>query len=576
MSDININGIPNMGFQGGGGGYFYNPAANLAQNQAALAQQQATAAQRQQQMQAEGQYFNNWSTSTNAHAKAITDAMIASNLSVGKAQAPGYYAGNRIVTPINTAGYSQQNLDVAAAGVDPTAHWFDYGLKEGRNAQTFNPYQYLQQNPDVWSAGADPYQHYNQYGITEGRTGAWSDYNPTDYLNLNPDVKASGMDPTAHWFQFGEKEGRQGAAGFPAPAPWLGVSNQPAQPQPQQQQLAGDWNSFFNTATAGGGGDYTGKDALAAEYYLANPDVFKAAQQAGGNHTDYALNHLMSFGDDEDRRFFDANAYLQQNPDVFAAGANPFQHYTQYGKAEGRAAPLSGTFDDRWYGLQNPDVLAAGMDPTAHWFEYGAKEGRAGGPAFNTSGYKDPWAAGIPQGRNSRDVLAAMLAASQSTGMSPNAMSALFGVESVWDPRANTKGNPNWGVPQLSEDMWGDAPFKGVINGKTWQQYRDGTAAEQIGVFADWLKRSGAMTRGGLDFAAQPEDMQFALLMANQLGGHYGMDWRNRIAGGDMTTPVYQGDRQAGELGNLSPQAFIKAYWDRVARWPTQQTNWGP
>ena len=44
--------------------------------------------------------------------------------------------------------------------MDPTAHWFEYGQKEGRGGQTFNPTQYLSQNKDVFEAGADPWQHW--------------------------------------------------------------------------------------------------------------------------------------------------------------------------------------------------------------------------------------------------------------------------------------------------------------------------------------------------------------------------------------------------------------------------------
>lgn len=34
---------------------------------------------------------------------------------------------------------------------------------------------------------------------------------------------------------------------------------------------------------------------------------------------------------------FDANAYLRANPDVAAAGADPYQHYLNYGRSEGRS-----------------------------------------------------------------------------------------------------------------------------------------------------------------------------------------------------------------------------------------------
>jgi GT2 family glycosyltransferase/glycosyltransferase involved in cell wall biosynthesis len=48
------------------------------------------------------------------------------------------------------------------------------------------------------------------------------------------------------------------------------------------------------------------------------------------------------------------------------------------------ASPL---FEALWYLEQNPDVAAAGMDPALHYFLHGAAEGRDPGPRFSTSGY---------------------------------------------------------------------------------------------------------------------------------------------------------------------------------------------
>jgi hypothetical protein len=88
---------------------------------------------------------------------------------------------------------------------------------------------------------------------------------------------------------------------------------------------------------------------------------------------------------------FDAQAYLGANPDVKAAGVDPFTHYLNYGKKEGRqftakaAAPTppqgpapigQNVFDAQSYLADNPDVARAGMDPYQHYIQYGLKEGR--------------------------------------------------------------------------------------------------------------------------------------------------------------------------------------------------------
>ena len=85
---------------------------------------------------------------------------------------------------------------------------------------------------------------------------------------------------------------------------------------------------------------------------------------------------------------FNAQYYLQQNPDVAANetyGKNPYQHYLDYGKTEGRVAydaSQPSYFDPNFYLQQNPDVAKAGVDPYQHYLQFGQMEGRAG---YNTA-----------------------------------------------------------------------------------------------------------------------------------------------------------------------------------------------
>ena len=81
---------------------------------------------------------------------------------------------------------------------------------------------------------------------------------------------------------------------------------------------------------------------------------------------------------------FDRDWYLAAYPDVAAAQVDPFGHYEQYGKAEGRH-PTPPTeqeekalgFDRVWYGAAYPDVTASGLSPFCHWLQTGKAEGRA-------------------------------------------------------------------------------------------------------------------------------------------------------------------------------------------------------
>lgn len=82
---------------------------------------------------------------------------------------------------------------------------------------------------------------------------------------------------------------------------------------------------------------------------------------------------------------FDSDWYLQQNPDVAAAGINPLQHYMQHGWHEGRDPnPL---FDTSFYLEKNPDVAQAGINPLTHYSRDGWREGRSPHPEFDVPWY---------------------------------------------------------------------------------------------------------------------------------------------------------------------------------------------
>ena len=152
------------------------------------------------------------------------------------------------------------------------------------------------------------------------------------------------------------------------------------------------------------------------EWYLnRNPDV----RNAGMNPAE----HYLLYGWKEGRcpgPEFDSNAYLDINPDVREAGMCPLLHYELYGRKEKRnirspAAPVpkqeeefsrfkkiidrSSFFDPEWYLEENPDVRAAGMAPAEHYLRSGWREGRNPGPEFCSSSYLianiDVWQAGI-------------------------------------------------------------------------------------------------------------------------------------------------------------------------------------
>jgi Ca2+-binding RTX toxin-like protein len=109
-------------------------------------------------------------------------------------------------------------------------------------------------------------------------------------------------------------------------------------------------------------------------YARQNPDVY----HAGAN----AFDHFNTFGWREGRdpnSFFDTGGYRAINRDVIS---NPLDHYHQHGWREGRDP--SAYFDTTLYLIHNPDVAAAGVDPLEHYLAYGFSEGRVTYDAIGT------------------------------------------------------------------------------------------------------------------------------------------------------------------------------------------------
>ena len=209
----------------------------------------------------------------------------------------------------------------------------------GRPGATFDARYYLENNPDVAAAGIDPYEHFVHQGRAEGRLGARPElgqaFDVQHYLESNPDVAAAGVDPYEHFLSHGRAEGR------------LGVS----------------------------------------------PTMSKSSDTQHLHGVNRGIASAVLDAQTKGREPFDEAYYLTAYPDIAAAGVDPYEHFVTQGKAEGRlgvppearssgdlAGSVKESFDAQYYLENYPDIAAAGVDPYEHFVMQGRAEGRQGKP----------------------------------------------------------------------------------------------------------------------------------------------------------------------------------------------------
>ncbi len=119
---------------------------------------------------------------------------------------------------------------------------------------------------------------------------------------------------------------------------------------------------------------------------------------------------------DSVRAQFDAARYLAKQPDVAAAGVDPWEHYVATGWREGRDP--TDWFQIAGYLAANPDVAAAGLEPFRHYVLHGRDEGRSLAPSPQAESVP------VPHGLESATVLAEFdadfyVAANPGLGLTP-------------------------------------------------------------------------------------------------------------------------------------------------------------
>lgn len=134
-------------------------------------------------------------------------------------------------------------------------------------------------------------------------------------------------------------------------------------------------------------------------YIRAYPDVRDNASNFLGHFVEFGAAELRDPGPQ-----FDSDWYNRTYADVRASGEAPVFHYLKFGKREAqeirpsRALGLrrtevlnSGFFDQAYYLKTYPDVVRSEQDPFDHFVNFGSAEGRSPGPEFEAQWYKEEY-----------------------------------------------------------------------------------------------------------------------------------------------------------------------------------------
>jgi glycosyltransferase involved in cell wall biosynthesis len=179
--------------------------------------------------------------------ESVVTKMAEDGEAASLAESLAYLAGSGL---FDLGFYLDTQPDVAAAGIDPLVHFFDYGFREGRRPNPyFDPLWYIENNEDVREANTHPLLHYGRLGDKEGRrpsltfdtqwyrktynigpdasalvhylqhrkTGRFSpipEFDADFYTRENPDVAAACIDPFEHFINQGFRERRNPSAEF--------------------------------------------------------------------------------------------------------------------------------------------------------------------------------------------------------------------------------------------------------------------------------------------------------------------------------------------------------------------------
>jgi O-antigen biosynthesis protein len=285
------------------------------------------------------------------------------------------------------------NPSQVAVQVD-TTWWRCEGISTsdlGVMSTEFDEVFYRHSNPQLDFSHITPLVHYAICGWRQARDPSVN-FSTKEYLERYPDVRAADTNPLLHFIVYGRSEGRTACP--------IKVKSEPA-------EGGGAIDILTRSNNVENGAGMPPSDQLAmsngfdeAFYRQTNPDLDFSIISP--------LEHYAQRGWREGRdpsADFSTKQYLQDYPDVQAAGMNPLLHFIVYGKAERRTsrpvehasdtdtvtktdlAAMSKEFDEAFYRQSNPQLDFSVISPLEHYANRGWREDRDPSAEFSTSEY---------------------------------------------------------------------------------------------------------------------------------------------------------------------------------------------
>lgn len=318
----------------------------------------------------------------------------------------GAAAGYDPAPTFSTRFYLAGNKDVARDGINPFVHYLNWGRVEGRPgsseeaaaAPRYNDEErvvsaglerdfYLSQADPMGERAIDPVKHYCAFGWHLGLNPA-PGFSTEFYLRTNKDVAGKGVNPFFHYLVWGRHEGRrpkeEGISGRVRAA--------------AKGRIGAAWEPFSREAI-----DPAVFEAVKAAF---DPGYYRAKHPALKGSDDELVKHYLVEGA---RRLFDPSPsfstkyYAENNEDVAEGPANPFYHYLQWGRFEGRSGTkaealghpdhskaeklVARHFDREFYLDQVDPERVRAIDPVKHYCVFGWRQGYDPVPAFSTAAY---------------------------------------------------------------------------------------------------------------------------------------------------------------------------------------------